>query len=55
LYFNASLKIDPNYYECRLDRAKLYLKNNNLAMALADITTLIELDPKNPNAYEFKV
>ncbi len=52
--FNESLKIKPDYKLALLERGVTYYQTEKDALALADLSKVIELDSKSGRAYYFR-
>ena len=49
--YKKAMKLDGNFAEARFNLGSLYLDQNNLAAAITDLTTYIQLNPKNPDGW----
>jgi lipoprotein NlpI len=52
--YNDALKLKPDYKLALLERGVAYYQTEKDALALADLTKTIELDPKSGRAYYFR-
>jgi tetratricopeptide (TPR) repeat protein len=49
--YSRALNIDPNHFEARLRRAKLYVELNNYGDAVADLEQAAKVNPYSGEVY----